>query len=117
MSEIIKNCENCALLGADGDEPERSFAVCKLTYCNSDDEDDITNKPGFPFQTEQPCHVPGFWQYLDKDSELAEMFDKEMIDVTFNASIKTNDYSYDKTYHRFVEKYGIPLKKKCNIVD
>lgn len=111
MPEIIRNCESCDLLGSDGDGPEYngSWPVCHLTYCNSDienEEDDNTNKPGFPFKTEQPCHIPAFWQYIELDEELKAMFDKEASET----QDEPNGISFEKTFARFVEKYraGVP---------
>lgn len=105
MSEVIRNCPNCDHFGSDGDGPEYngSRPVCYLTYCNENiekEEDDNTNKPGFPFQTEQPCHVPGFWQYVEQDDELSKMLSKEITETG-----KNDGPSYDKTYDRFKEKY------------
>lgn len=106
MNPLIKNCINCDRLGSDGDGPEYngSFPVCHLTYCNEEitnEDDDNTNKPGFPFETEQTCHIPGFWQYLDLDPELKEIFDKEAEETAESKE----GWSIDKTYKKFVEKY------------
>lgn len=100
---IVRNCHNCDLLGSDGDGPEYngSWPVCELTYCHEDESvEDNTDKPGFPFDEEQPCHVPGFWAYLE-DPELKEMFDKEVEE----SDAKTHGPTFDKTFARFMEKY------------
>lgn len=112
MGTIIRNCHNCEHLGSDGDGEEYngSWPVCNLTYCNGDieEEDDNTNKPGFPFKTEQPCHEPGFWQYVENDEELSAMIDKEMS----KTSESEDGPTFKKTLERFVEKYRIGADDK-----
>lgn len=109
---IIRNCENCELFGSDdnGDYPEFaiSWPVCNKTYCQNLDEgiEDNTDKPGFPFTTDQPCHVPGFWQYAALDQELSALFDAEVQETSTSEELG----KFDKTYARFKEKYGLQNK-------
>jgi len=73
-----------------------SWPICNETYLTEDEGViDNTDKPGFPFATEQPCHVPGFWQYLEHDAELSKMLAEEM----------ASGSSCDATFERFKEKY------------
>lgn len=88
---ILRNCKNCEHLGADddgGDPPSDHYNVCEKI-------EDKELDPNFPYFTEQPCHVPGFWAYMDHDEELKKMFDEDM----------EKSSNFDRTYARFKEKY------------
>lgn len=69
---IPRNCINCADLGSDGDGYEYNGT---WPICNADKP--RANLRSFPFKKEQPCHDPGFWQYVDLDPELSALFDEE----------------------------------------
>lgn len=43
MPEIIRNCKNCDLLGEDG-EDDYSYSICKLTYCQVENENEDINR-------------------------------------------------------------------------
>lgn len=104
MSKIIRNCKNCDFFGSEGDGPEYngSWPVCNLTYCNENienEEDDNTNKVGFPFETEQACHVPAFWQYVALDEELSEMIEKEISETSNDKFSKFIDERFEPLPH------------------
>ena len=96
--EPIRNCLNCEHLGDDADPPggdeitphSPSGMCCLLTFEKVEEELDNTFRPGFPFETEQPCHVPGFWQYLSTEEYAIIMDDPEKL---------------DEIYAQFKEKY------------
>ena len=77
---IPKNCLTCNRLGFDddgGDYVAHSWPVCLETYLVNGVVD-RTEMEGFPFENEQPCHIPDFWKYLELDEELGALFDEEM---------------------------------------
>lgn len=90
---IPRNCLNCNNLGSDGDGPEYngSWPVCTADRPRA-------NLRSFPFKKDQPCHEPGFWQYIDLDEGLKAAFDGE---------VKTLDDGCwpEKTLAMFKEKY------------
>lgn len=100
-TEIPRNCLNCELLGSDdnGADPPASVSwpVCSKTYLDCEESEDNSAKPGFPFESKQQCHVPGFWQYLGQDKQLHDLFYLEMKE--------TDGEKFDKTYQLFLEKY------------
>lgn len=93
MSEIAKNCLNCAYLKDDGDPGE--YGSPGYSYLVCDKRPNIENLKSFPFKKEQACFQLSFWQ-----SEFTDNLDCcEYIE------------NYNEQYDLYEKKYGNSSEK------
>lgn len=87
--EIPRNCRTCSRLGSDtegGDYSAITWPVCSINNPKA-------NLKSFPFKKEQKCHIPDFWQYLEYDKEIENIF------------MSSEGGNFEIAYDLFVEKY------------